>query len=249
MTPEAEEPRRTLPLVLLVPNLVTLLGLCAGLTALRYVVDGDWQTAAVLLVLAAFVDALDGILARKLNAASHFGAELDSLSDFVCFGVAPGFFVYQFALHPLAGLGWLLALVFTLGACLRLARFNVSRAVPVPAGGKPGFVGVPAPAGAMLGLMPVFLTLAGWVDARDWPVLTGAWLAFVGLLMISRLPTPALKGLKVPRSAAVPLLLGITLYLWALATRPWLVMVLSGLLYMSVIVIFAWRGWRGNKPA
>ena len=237
-----EEPRRTLPLVLLVPNLVTLLGLCAGLTSMRYVVDGAWETAAILLVLAAIVDGMDGMLARKLNAASHFGAELDSLSDFVCFGVAPGFFVYQFALQPLGGMGWLLALVFTLGCCLRLARFNVSRAAPSE--GKTGFVGVPAPAGAMLGLMPVFLTLALWLDARDWPVLVAAWLAFVGVLMISRVPTPSLKGLSVPRSMAVPMLMGVTLYLWALATRPWLVLVLSGLLYLAVLAVFAARSAR-----
>lgn len=242
-----EEPRRSLPLVLLLPNLVTLLGLCAGLTSMRYVVDGAWETAAALLVLAAIVDGMDGMLARKLNAASHFGAELDSLSDFVCFGVAPGFFVYQFALQSLGGLGWLLALVFTLGCCLRLARFNVSRRVPA-ASGKTDFVGVPAPAGAMLGLMPVFLTLAGWVNGPGWPVLVGAYLACVGLLMISRVPTPSLKGLRVDRSAAVPLLLGVTLYLLALATRPWLVLVLSGLVYLGVIAVFAWRGWR-NKAA
>lgn len=232
-----------MPLVMLLPNLVTLLGLCAGLTSMRYVMLDIYEAAAALIVLAALVDGLDGMLARKLNAASSFGAELDSLSDFVCFGVAPGFFVYQFALQSLGGLGWLLALAFTLGACLRLARFNVSRAAPVAAG-KTGFVGVPAPAGAMLGLMPVFLTLAGWVHAPDWPVLVAVWLAFVGLLMISRVPTPSLKGLTVPRSMAVPMLLGVTLYLWALATRPWLVLVLSGLVYLAVLVAFAVRSAR-----
>lgn len=239
----SEEPRRSLPLVLLVPNLVTLLGLCAGLTSMRFVVDGAWEVAAALLVLAALVDGMDGMLARKLNAASHFGAELDSLSDFVCFGVAPGFFVYHFAMQDLGSLGWLLALVFTLGACLRLARFNVSRGQP---GKSRGFVGVPAPAGAMLGLMPVFLTLSGWADVRQWPVAAGLWLALVGLMMISRLPTPALKGLSVPRSAAVPMLLAVTLYLWLLVTRPWQVLVLSGVLYLTVIAVYALRQRRAN---
>ena len=124
--------RRTLPLVQLIPNLVTLLGLCAGLTAIRYALAGSWQTAAVLIVLAAVIDGMDGLLARKLNAASHFGAELDSLSDFVCFGVAPGVIVYAFVLQDWPGLGWLLVLVYVLCACLRLARFNVNRNAPPP---------------------------------------------------------------------------------------------------------------------
>lgn len=238
-----EADRRSLPLVHLIPNLVTLAGLCAGLTSIRYAVDGQTALAAALLVLAAIGDGLDGMLARRLNAASPFGAELDSLSDFVCFGVAPGVFVYHLALHDLSGLGWIAVLVFTLCACLRLARFNVGRNAPPPPG-RVHFVGVPAPAGAMLGLLPVFLTLEGWVQAADWPILVALYLVGVGLLMISRLPTPSPKGWRVPRNRAALLLLGATVFAGALATRPWAVLIGADLAYLGVL---AWGTWRARR--
>lgn len=232
--------RRTLPLVQLIPNLVTLLGLCAGLTAIRYTLTGDFEIAAALIVLAAVMDGLDGLLARKLNAASPFGAELDSLSDFVCFGVAPGVLVYHFALHEMAAFGWVMVLVYVLAACLRLARFNVSRNAPSP-GGRAHFVGVPAPAGAMLVLFPVYLAQAEWIDLRDWPVVVALYSALVGWLMISRLPTPSTKGIQVPRNRAMLLLLALTVYAGALVTKPWAVLALSDMAYLAVIAVIVWR--------
>lgn len=232
--------RRTLPFVQLLPNLVTLLGLCAGLTSIRYALQGGIETAALLIVVAAVIDGLDGLLARKLNAASHFGAELDSLSDFVCFGVAPGILVYATLLQGAPPFGWLFVLLFVLAACLRLARFNVARNAPPPPG-RAHFVGVPAPAGAMLALLPVYLLLADWVDLSGWPLVAGVYVAFVGLLMISRLPTPSPKAWRVPRSRVVLLLLAVTLYAGALATRPWVVLVLSDLLYLGVVAQGSWR--------
>ena len=236
-TPDTEEPvadRRSLPLLHLLPNLVTLLGLCAGLTAIRYVLDGRYEIAAGLIILAAVLDAMDGLLARRLNAASHFGAELDSLSDFVCFGVAPGIFVYHFALQEMPGLGWLVVLLYILCACLRLARFNVMRNAPPPPG-RAHFIGVPAPGGAMLALLPVYLMLAGWVDTRDLAVPVAAYLAVVGLLMISRVPTIALKGLRVPRNRAVFVLLGVAVFAGLTVVRPWAVLVLADLVYLALI--------------
>ncbi|GAB1380565.1 CDP-diacylglycerol--serine O-phosphatidyltransferase [Pararhodobacter aggregans] len=235
--------RRTLPLVQLIPNLVTLLGLCAGLTAIRYGIAGSWQVAAGLIVLAALIDGMDGLLARKLNAASHFGAELDSLSDFVCFGVAPGIVIYSALLQDWPGLGWVLVLVYVLGACLRLARFNVNRNAPPPPG-RVHFVGVPAPAGAMLGLLPLYLTLAGWMDMREWPALAGLYMAFVGLLMISRLPTPSPKGWRVPRKRAALVLVGVAVYAGALVSQPWVVLAVSDLAYLAVL---AWGSWRDRR--
>ena len=242
--PDPEDPveagdRRSLPLVQLIPNLVTLLGLCAGLTSIRYTLDEYYQTAAALIILAAIMDGMDGLLARKLNAASHFGAELDSLSDFVCFGVAPGMFVYHFVLRDLPGMGWLFVLVFVICACLRLARFNVNRNAPPPPG-RVHFVGVPAPAGAMLGLLPVYLSLAGWVDMRDFPVLAGLYVGLVGLLMISRLPTPSPKGWRVPRNRAIWVLLGVAVFAGAMATKPWSVLALVDLAYLGVL---GWGAW------
>lgn len=226
--------QRRLPLLNLLPNFITLLGLCAGLTAIRYAIDGRYELAAGLILLAAVLDGMDGLVARKLNAASHFGAELDSLSDFVCFGVAPAILIYHFALQSAAGLGWLLALVFALCACLRLARFNVGRNAPPPPG-RAYFVGVPAPAGAMLGLLPLFLTLSGLWDMRGLPILVALYLAFVGLLMISRLPTLSPKSLSVPRNRAIWLLVGVAVLAGAAVTRPWLVLVLADLAYLAVL--------------
>jgi len=231
--------RRSLSLVQLLPNLVTLLGLCAGLTSVRYALDERYETAAALILLAAVLDGMDGLIARKLNAASHFGAELDSLSDFVCFGVAPGIFLFHFALQGVAGMGWLLVLVYILCACLRLARFNVNRDAPPPPG-RAHFVGVPAPAGAMLALLPVFLTLSGIWDMRTVPLVVAAYLAGVGLLMISRLPTISPKGLRVPRNRAVWLLLGVAVFAGLGVTRPWLLMVLVDLAYLVLLAQAAW---------
>lgn len=238
-TREDAADRRTLPLLNLLPNLVTLLGLCAGLTSIRYALDERYEIAAALILLAAVLDGMDGLIARKLNAASHFGAELDSLSDFVCFGVAPGVFVFHFALQDVAGAGWLLVLVYILCACLRLARFNVNRDAPPPPG-RAHFVGVPAPAGALLALLPVFLTLSGVWDARALPTLVALYLAGVGMLMISRLPTISPKGLRVPRNRAVLLLLGVAVFAGMAVTRPWLLLVFADLAYLVLLAQAAW---------
>lgn len=231
--------RRSLPLVSLIPNLVTLMGLCAGLTAVRYALVDRWDIAAALIVLAAVIDGMDGLLARKLNAASPFGAELDSLSDFVCFGVAPGIVIFRFALGGMPGFGWLAVLVFILCCCLRLARFNVSRDAPPPPG-RAHFVGVPAPAGAMLGLLPLFMALAFGLPVADLHWLVAPWMAFVGLLMISRLPTLSPKGLRVARRHAPGVFVGVAVFAGLLVMRPWAVMAVSTLAYLGLIGHAAW---------
>ncbi len=248
LEPARKPPRRkgivprppSLPLIDFAPNLLTLTGLCAGLTAIRFALAGRFDLAAALIVLAALIDGMDGLLARRLNAQSHFGAELDSLSDFVCFGVAPALILYRFAFADLPGPGWLAVLVFVLCCCLRLARFNVSRALPPPPG-RAFFVGVPAPAGAMLGLLPLFSALAfGWtLTAWDWPIVL--WLIFVGLLMISRLPTPSPKGLRIRREHAPLLFPGVAIVVGVLLMRTWAVPILACLLYLGVIAHAAWR--------
>jgi len=225
------EDGRRLPLLQLVPNLVTILGLCAGLTALRFAFAGRFEPAAALIILAAILDAFDGLIARRLDAASPFGAELDSLADFFNFGVAPAFLVYQLALTGAPDLGWTAALIFAVCACLRLARFNVNRDVPVT--GRAHFVGVPAPAGAMLGLLPAFVTFAGIGDATAAPWLVAPWLAVVGLLMICRLRTFAPKGLRVSRGGARWLLVGVALVVGLTFARFWLLMVLVDLAYLG----------------
>lgn len=233
--------RERMSLLQLVPNLVTILGMCAGLSAIRFTFDGRFELAAALIIFAAVMDGFDGMLARKLNAASSFGAELDSFADFVSFGVAPGILVFGYALSgPMAGVGWIFVLIFAVCACLRLARFNISRVDPEGASAR-HFVGVPAPAGAMLGLLPVYLGLAGVVDPSRAPILVALYLAGVGLLMVSRLPTPSLKGIRIARENVVWVLVGMSAFAGLLVLRTWLTFVITDLIYLAVLAILAFR--------
>lgn len=239
-----EKRRDSLPFLHLVPNLVTILGMCAGLSAIRFTFDGRFELAASLIVVAAIMDGIDGLLARKLNAASSFGAELDSFADFVSFGVAPSILVFGYALSgPMAGPGWIFVLVFAVCACLRLARFNISSRASTEDAPAKHFVGVPAPAGAMLGLLPVYAGLAGWIDPSRFPVLTALYLAGIGLLMVSRLPTPSLKGVRIARQDAVWVLVGMGAFVGLLITRFWLTLVIADLLYLSLL------GWLAIQRA
>ncbi len=233
--------RERLSLVQLVPNLVTILGMCAGLSAIRFTIDERFELAAALIIFAAVMDGFDGLLARKLNATSSFGAELDSFSDFVSFGVAPGILVFGYALDgPSAGFGWVFVLIFAVCACLRLARFNISRVTPEGANLR-HFIGVPAPAGAMLGLLPVFLGLTGLVDPTRAPLLVALYLGAVGLLMVSRLPTPSVKGVRIARDNAIWVLVAMSAFVGLLILGPWLTMVVTDLAYLAAL------GWLGLR--
>ncbi|SFI90870.1 CDP-diacylglycerol--serine O-phosphatidyltransferase [Jannaschia pohangensis] len=223
-----------LPLILLVPNVVTMLGLCFGLTSIRFTFENQFQFAAGLLILAALFDGLDGLLARRLNASSPFGAELDSLSDFVCFGVAPALLIYNFGLRDFAGLGWLAALFLAICCCLRLARFNV--AAKDESDDKGSFTGVPAPAGAMLALFPVTLHLSGLVDLREVPALIALWALIVGALMIGRFKTISLKAMRVSRDNAVYVLLAAAVVIGLMLTRIWAFHVGATFLYVSLLI-------------
>ena len=222
-----------MPLVSLVPNLVTMLGLCFGLTSIRFTFADRFELAAGLLILAAVIDGLDGLLARRLNAASPFGAELDSLSDFVCFGVAPALLVYHFGLGGLSGMGWIAALTFALCCCLRLARFNVAAKDETNA--KGAFTGVPAPAGAMLGIFPVTLFLSGVYDARQTEGLIAIWMVSVGGLMIARFHTVSLKSMRISRDNAVYVLLAAAIVIGLMLTRIWTFHVGMTFLYLGLL--------------
>ncbi|MCC1493275.1 CDP-diacylglycerol--serine O-phosphatidyltransferase [Cognatishimia sp. F0-27] len=228
---------RSVSLLLLLPNMVTLLGMSLGLTAIRFAIEGRFALAVFLILLAALVDGLDGLVARRLGAESPMGAQLDSLSDFLCFGVAPALVVYQMHLSQGSGIGWVTVLLFSAAACLRLARFNVAKGEadrePAP---KMYFVGVPAPSGASLALLPVFLTLAGVFEAGSAPFGVMVWLCFVGVLMISRLRTPSPRAIKVPRRLAVLILCATVIVIGLLFTRPWLLLVVLNMLYLGVVL-------------
>lgn len=225
----------TLPFLHLVPNLVTILGLCAGLTSIRLVFSDRYELAAILIVFAALIDGLDGLLARKLKATSSFGAELDSLADFLNFGVAPGLLVYQFALADARGLGWIFVLVFVICCCLRLARFNLSREAPA-LGARPHFVGVPAPAGALLAMFPVFLTFEGFFDAPAVPLAVALHLGLIGSLMICRLPTISLKSLRISRDKAGWILIGAAFTVGVALTNLWLLLILADAAYAASLL-------------
>ncbi|MEL6587189.1 MAG: CDP-diacylglycerol--serine O-phosphatidyltransferase [Pseudomonadota bacterium] len=238
MNQQTPDPRqnttRQMPLLSLLPNMVTILGLCFGLTSIRFAFEGRFEIAAVLLILAAIVDASDGLLARRLNAASPFGAELDSLSDFVCFGVAPALLVYRFGLGDLWGLGWVAALTFSICCCLRLARFNVM-AKDEEEDTSTHFIGVPAPAGAMMGLFPVFLYLSEFADMRQVDMLIAVWVLLVGGLMIAPFKTISLKAMKVSRENVVYILLAAAVVIGLMLTRLWLFCVLATFLYSALL--------------
>lgn len=231
-----------MPFLQLVPNLVTIAALCLGLTAIRFAMVGRFELAVSLILLAALLDGLDGLIARRLRATSDFGAELDSLSDFLNFGVAPGLLVYRFALGEANSLGWIFVLIYAVAGCLRLARFNVMRGAPETS--SKHFVGVPAPAGAMLALFPVFLSLSGLVPAQEAPMIVAIWLGVVGVLMISRLPTFSPKALRIPRGRVGLILIGTAIAMGILFTRFWMLMVLVDLAYLAALLPAVWRARR-----
>jgi len=221
----------------LIPNVLTLAALCSGLTAIRFALQGEMRLAVIAIIVAAIFDALDGRVARRLGVTSRFGAELDSLSDFLCFGVAPALVLYLASLTHAGALGWVVTLMFPICSALRLARFNTALVsdTPPPVWTGSFFTGVPAPAGALLALMPLMLSFE--IEAA-WPrhaVLVGLGLVIVGGLMVSRLPTFSFKKGRVPRHLVLPLLLGAGLFMGVLASAPWIALSLLGLAYICLI--------------
>ena len=231
---------KDLPLTRLLPNILTLMSLCSGLTGIRFALLGRWQEAALAIFIASIFDILDGRVARMLSLASKFGAELDSLSDAIAFGVAPGFIMYQWALKDEAGLGWIAVLIYVVCAVLRLARFNVmTEEETVPPWGKAYFTGIPAPGGAGLALWPLFMALA-FGDDFTWPQwLITLWMVFVAGLMISRVPSLALKGWRVGRRWVVPIFVSAVLLVAALVTHPFITLSGIGFSYLLSLPI----GW------
>ena len=226
------------PLRMLLPNLVTLLALCAGLTGMRMAVEGRLEIAVYLVVLAAALDGVDGRLARMLKGTSKFGAELDSLTDFVNFGVAPAVILYIWGLHGLGHVGWIGALVLAIGCALRLARFNVALDDPnKPAWASAFFTGVPAPAGAIGALLPIYLDFLGFPRAPLGQPLVLAYVIMVALLMVSPLPTWSGKkiGARINRAYVAPALIVAALFVALLVSYPWFVLAAIVLIYLGLM--------------
>jgi CDP-diacylglycerol--serine O-phosphatidyltransferase len=218
---------RNVPLRLLLPNLVTLLALCAGLTGVRMAIEGRLELAVYLVVAAAALDGVDGRLARLLKGTSRFGAELDSLTDFVNFGVAPALILYIWGLNGLGHVGWIGGLILAIGCALRLARFNVALDDPnKPAWAGLFFTGVPAPAGAIGALLPIYLDFLGIPRTPIGTPLVLAYVIAVALLMVSPLPTWSGKqlGARINRAYVAPALIAAALFVALLVSYPWLVL-------------------------
>lgn len=224
------------PLLHMVPNLFTILSFCAGMTALRYGLDGRYDLAVALIVAAGVLDGLDGRAARLLNIQSKLGAELDSLADFFNFGVAPAVLVYFWALQPIRGIGWAIAMLFAVCCALRLARFNTEVDDPQrPRWLQHFFTGVPAPAAAGLALTPMITWFAfghGWSQSAG---LNAVTLVVVAVLMVSRLPTFSAKKLRLEPDQIVPTLAIAGLVMAFLVTEPWLTLSVVALAYLASI--------------
>jgi CDP-diacylglycerol--serine O-phosphatidyltransferase len=238
----------------IIPNILTLLGLCAGLTSMRLALDGRFGAAAGAIVVAACIDGLDGRLARLLKAVTRFGAEFDSLADFLCFGVAPAFVIYLWSLRATHGFGFAPCLIFAVCMALRLARFNAQLdSGPVPAYAYNFFSGVPAPAGAGLALFPLFLGLEaqsmGWtwlLHVARFPLFCAGVLAGTALLLVSTLPVWSFKNFKVPAEYVLPLMLGTGIFAALLVADPWAALATAGLLYLGMLP-FSVRSFRRIK--
>lgn len=220
----------------LIPNILTLLALCAGLTSIRFAVHGMWKEAVIATVLAAILDGLDGRVARLLQGTSKFGAELDSLSDFVSFGVAPAMVLYFWTMQGAGGFGWALVLLFSVCCALRLARFNTMIGEPdLPPYAYNFFTGVPAPAAAGLVLMPMVFTIQFGGGFFDRPPVVAVFLLGVSFLMVSKIPTFSFKKVRIPHRWVLPILLVIGLAAAFLVTEPWLTLSVLGTLYLAMI--------------
>src|SRR5262249_7541419 len=237
--PDRDEPRRRrfrpIPVRTLVPNLITLLALCARLTAVRLSVAGQLEFALAAIVLAAVLDGIDGRIARLIKGTSRFGAELDSLADFVNFGVAPALILYFWNLREMRSAGWIAALVFAICAGLRLARFNVSTDDPNrPPWASNFFVGLPAPAGAVPVLLPVFLF---FLASPEWAPVPFLYPLLIAFLMVSRLPVFSGKrlGTRVPREMVLPVFVVVVLFVALLLSYPWVVLATGTLVYLACL--------------
>lgn len=227
------------PVRYLLPNLITLLALCSGVTAIRLAIEGRYELAVAAVIVAVVLDAVDGRLARLLKGTSRFGAELDSLADFVNFGVAPALLIYLWSLNTLRTAGWVIALILAICCALRLARFNVALEDPgKPAWASGFFTGAPAPAGAGLALLPMYLGFLGLInDGHDYAFVIAPYVVLVALLMVSRVPTYSGKNLGnwIPREMVLPILGLAAFAVIMLIAYPWQLLTVVALAYLAMI--------------
>lgn len=223
-----------LPVSRLFPNMVTMIGLCCGLTSIRLAMDKRFEEAVGILMIAAIIDGLDGRLARLLNATSMFGAQLDSLSDFLCFGVAPVMVMYLWGLHDIKGIGWACVLFYSICCAMRLARFNTSLIdtpnTPQNEWKKNFFTGIPSPGGAMLCMLPLVTSFYG-PSLFSAPSFSALWVTLIGGLMASRVPTFAFKKLRIRHDLVLPVMFIFCMYITLLLVEPWAMFIITCIAY------------------
>lgn len=229
--------QRKIPVRMLVPNFFTLLSLCAGVTAIRMAIEHRFELAIGLIVIAAILDGVDGRLARALKAQSRFGAELDSLADFINFGVAPAIVLFTWGLTGLKGFGWIAVLLFACGMGLRLARFNSMLEIDKPKWQSNYFTGMPAPAGAITVLFPFYLNGLGLVDVRAYPLLIALYTLAMAFLLVSTIPTFSgkLMGERIRGELILPIMTGAAAIVGLLVTYPYGTLTVLTLAYLATI--------------
>jgi CDP-diacylglycerol--serine O-phosphatidyltransferase len=250
LDPNPQVPRRRfgpIPVRMLVPNMITLLAICAGLTAIRLSTEGRMELAVAAIVFAAVLDGIDGRVARMIKGQSKFGAELDSLADFVNFGVAPGLILYFWQLHDLNNVGWIAAMVFAISGGLRLARFNATMDDPnKPAFAANYFTGMPAPLGAITVLLPIYLSFLGTPTPPA--VLTALYTLVIAVLMVSRLPVFSGKTvrMRVAPEMVLPLFVSVVFFIALLIGYPWHMLSIISVVYLLSLPV-GWKSYRAHE--
>ena len=221
----------------ILPNMLTLIGVCIGLTSIRFALDGSYEFAIIAIIIAAVIDGLDGRIARLIKGTSKVGKELDSLTDMISFGVAPAFIMYFWKLNELGRLGWLICLIYVICVALRLARFNVNTGQE-PSWRDNFFEGVPSPAGGILVLTPLIFSLTSFDFIKlNYNVIVPVFFIITSLLLISKFPSYSFKKIVIQRSTTIFLLFGIVLFFGLLLIYPFNVISLSAIIYLAILPV------------
>lgn len=243
---EGRGPRlRDVPFRMMIPTIITILAICAGLTGIRLAFENRVELAVYMVLIAAFLDGVDGRIARLMKSSSRFGAQMDSLADIINFGAAPALVLYAYLLDQARSLGWIAALVYVLAAALRLARFNVMDERPAKAAWQSNyFVGVPAPFGAMLVLLPVYLGFLGVVPGQGVALIAALYTLLIAFLLVSRLPVYSGKSVgRVRRDLVLPVLFAIAIYVGLLMSFTWQTLAITAIVYLASLP-FGYQAWK-----
>ena len=231
----------------LLPNALTIFGVCLGLSSIKFALDANYTIAIIAVGFAAILDTLDGRVARLIKGTSKVGKELDSLTDVISFGVAPGFIMYFWSLNEIGKFGWMFVLIYTVCCALRLARFNLTVIEETQPWKINFFEGVPSPAAAGLVLLPLILNLSGLIQFENYALLSSIAILTTSVLMVSKIPTYSLKRILIPRYYAIFLLLGIGIYVSLLIFYTFITLFFTGVVYFLLIPVSAFHYWKKNK--